>query len=189
MALAGPGRAKNQAAGTLVEPCVAGGERHHLGLGDHRHNVEVEIGQALARQQPGLAQMALDPASGPLGKFVLGKGGKEARRRPVLGIGPLGKILPELPHCRQTQFREHQGQPDPVGAQGRLTYTVYSATVNLAQRLETENKDRGTRLLACNQTVERAGIGFDWQHVGNVGISGLSACQRIATLSTLSNPD
>jgi class 3 adenylate cyclase len=70
-----------------------------------------------------------------------------------------------------------------VGTRGHLTYTVYGATVNLAQRLETENKDRGTRLLACNQTVERAGVGFDWQHVGDVGIRGLSARRRIATLA------
>ncbi len=70
-----------------------------------------------------------------------------------------------------------------VGTRGRLTYTIYGATVNLAQRLETENKHKKTRLLACNQTVERAGVEFDWQHVGELNIRGLSARQRIATLT------
>ena len=44
----------------MVEPCVAGRKRHDLGLGDRRHDVEVEVGQALAGQQLRLVQVALD---------------------------------------------------------------------------------------------------------------------------------
>jgi hypothetical protein len=40
--LSAAGRAKAQEIGALIEPGVTGGERLHLGLGDHRHGGEVE---------------------------------------------------------------------------------------------------------------------------------------------------
>ena len=74
-------RTKDQAVGALVEPAVAGGQRRDLGLGDHRHGVEVEGGEALAREQLGLPEMAFDAPSIALGEFVFGEGGEEAGLR------------------------------------------------------------------------------------------------------------
>ncbi|MEM8627945.1 MAG: adenylate/guanylate cyclase domain-containing protein, partial [Pseudomonadota bacterium] len=43
-----------------------------------------------------------------------------------------------------------------VGGNDRLTYTVYGATVNLAQRLQAANRELGTVALACEQTISAA---------------------------------
>lgn len=43
-----------------------------------------------------------------------------------------------------------------VGSPGRQTYTLYGDTVNLSQRLESLNKDMGTRCLISAATVESA---------------------------------
>ena len=94
MALARAWRAKDQAVGSLVEPAVAGGQRRDLGLRYHRHGVEVEGGEALAREQLGLPEMALDAPSVALGEFVLDEGCEEACCGPTLGIGALGEALP-----------------------------------------------------------------------------------------------
>ncbi len=58
--------------------------------------------------------MALGPPPSPLGNFVLGQGGQEARGRPALGIGPGGKLLPQLPHGRQAKLGEHQFQAGTI---------------------------------------------------------------------------
>jgi hypothetical protein len=42
MALAGAGRAEQQEIGALFEPAIACGERHHLRLADHGHDLEVD---------------------------------------------------------------------------------------------------------------------------------------------------
>src|ERR1700716_3298138 len=49
MALASAGWAEQQEIGTLFEPAIACGERHHLRFADHRHDLEVE---AVERQPP-----------------------------------------------------------------------------------------------------------------------------------------
>jgi class 3 adenylate cyclase len=46
-----------------------------------------------------------------------------------------------------------------VGGADRQSYTVYGATVNLAQRLEEANKGFGTRLLVCARTAREGGRG------------------------------
>ena len=56
MALAAAGRAEQQEIGALLEPAVAGGERHDLRLADHRHGVEVEGVERLARRQSASAR-------------------------------------------------------------------------------------------------------------------------------------
>ena len=94
MALAGAGRAEQQEIGALLEPAIAGGERHDMRLADHRHGLEVEAVECLAGRQPGLGEVALDASPGAIGDFVLGEGGQEARRRPAFLIGPLGEAWP-----------------------------------------------------------------------------------------------
>lgn len=47
-----------------------------------------------------------------------------------------------------------------VGGDGRLSYTVYGDTVNVAQRLEELNKAHGTRILANGPARIAAGQGF-----------------------------
>ena len=41
----GPGRADQDQVGALVEPAIPGDQRVDMGLGDHGHDVEVEVGQ------------------------------------------------------------------------------------------------------------------------------------------------
>ena len=92
MALAGAWRAEDQAVGALGEPCVAGSERVDLGLGDHRHGVEVEGGEGLAGEQPGLPEVAFDTPPVALGELVLDQRGEEAGGSivPGSGYGPCG---------------------------------------------------------------------------------------------------
>ena len=118
MAFAGAGRAEHEAVGALVEPAVAGGERHDLGLCEHRHGLEVEGGEALAGEQPGLPEMAFDTPSVAFGELVLGEGCEEAGGGPALGIGALGEALPELVDRRQAEIGEHQGELDGIDLVG-----------------------------------------------------------------------
>ena len=118
MAFAGAGRAEHEAVGALVEPAVAGGERHDLGLCEHRHGLEVEGGEALSGEQPGLPEMAFDTPSVAFGELVLGEGCEEAGGGPALGIGALGEALPELVDRRQAEIGEHQGELDGIDLVG-----------------------------------------------------------------------
>lgn len=59
-----------------------------------------------------------------------------------------------------------------VGAAGRLSYTVYGNSVNLAARLEMLNKDFGTRLLVSENTAKLAGDVIALRPVGDVQIRG-----------------
>ncbi|MGY2933024.1 hypothetical protein ACVWZ6_002626 [Bradyrhizobium sp. GM6.1] len=93
--LAAAGRAEQQQIGALAEPTIAGGERGHLRLGDHRHSLEVEIVEGLSGGQPRLDEMALDAAAAAFGDLVLGNGGEEAGRRPAFLVGLLGKLRPQ----------------------------------------------------------------------------------------------
>ena len=95
MALSAAGRAEEQQIGALVEPGVAGGERHDLRLGDHRHGVEVEGVERLAGRQAGFGEVALDAAAVAFGELVLGDGGEEAGGGPALLVGALGELRPE----------------------------------------------------------------------------------------------
>ena len=109
MALAAAGRAEQQEVGALVEPAVAGGERHDLGLGDHRHGVEVEGVEGLAGRQPRFGEMALDAAAAALGDLVLGERRQEAGGRPALLVGSLGEVRPDQLDGGQAQLVEQPG--------------------------------------------------------------------------------
>ena len=74
MALSAAGRAEQEQIGALAQPAVAGGERGHLRLGDHRHGFEVEAVEGLSGRQPRLGEMTLDAASAAFGEFVFGDG-------------------------------------------------------------------------------------------------------------------
>jgi hypothetical protein len=115
MAFAGAGRAEQQEIGALFEPGVAGGERHHLRLADHRDGLEVEGGQRLADRQPRFGKMAFDAATA-----VLGERGKEAGRRPAFLVGPFGEGLPHQLDARQAQIGEQEFEPRRVDCVGRF---------------------------------------------------------------------
>src|SRR5260370_582364 len=79
----GGGWTEQEQIGAVFEPGVAGGERHHLRLADHRDGVEVEARECLADRQASFGKMALDAATAALRHLVLGERGEEACRRPA----------------------------------------------------------------------------------------------------------
>ena len=60
-----------------------------------------------------------------------------------------------------------------VGGGGRLTYTAYGDTVNLAARLEAMNKELGTRVLIANLDPKTS-LSGDLVSVGSLDVRGLT---------------
>src|SRR3954454_1233785 len=83
MAFAAARAAKQEKIGAFIEPGVAGGERHDLGLADHRHSIEVEAVDCFAGGQVCFLEMTLEASAGAVDCLVLGERGEEARRGPV----------------------------------------------------------------------------------------------------------
>lgn len=71
-----------------------------------------------------------------------------------------------------------------VGAAGRLSYTVYGNSVNLAARLESLNKGFGTSLLVSENTVRLAGDCVELRFVGETSIRGQAEAIKIYTNAT-----
>src|SRR6266851_4542435 len=83
MALAAAGRPEEQDVGALLQPSIAGRQRHHLSFRDHWHGLEVERGERLAGGQTRLSEMPFDAAAATVGHLVLGERREEAGRRPA----------------------------------------------------------------------------------------------------------
>jgi adenylate cyclase len=70
-----------------------------------------------------------------------------------------------------------------VGTPDRLSYTVHGDDVNLAARLETLNKEYGTRILLSASTVAQAGeLAGEFRELGEVQVRGKRDATRIFTL-------
>jgi adenylate cyclase len=68
-----------------------------------------------------------------------------------------------------------------VGAVGRLSYTVHGDAVNQVARLETMNKEHGTRLLVSAATVNQT-TGFDLRVIGEAAVRRQSRPVTIHTI-------
>ena len=114
MALSAAGRAEQEEVCAFLQPDIAGGESHHLGLGNHRHGIELESVEGLARQEAGLGEMALDAAAVAFGQFVFGDGGQEAGGGPTFLVGLFGELRPYSLDGRQAKFVEKQAEPGGI---------------------------------------------------------------------------
>ena len=92
---------------------------HDLGLGDHRHGVEVEAVEGLARRQPALGEMALGPTTIPFREFVLGNRRQEAAACPPCRLA-LGELRPDELDGGKAQLGQHDAEARGVDACSRL---------------------------------------------------------------------
>ena len=114
VALSAAGRAEQQQICAFLQPAVAGGDRHDLGLGDHRHGVELECVERLSRKETSLGEVPFHAATVALGQFVLGKGSQETGGRPAFLVGLFGELRPDDLAGGQTQLVEKQTEPRGV---------------------------------------------------------------------------
>ena len=108
MGFPGAGRPEAQQIGSLFEPGVAGGERLHLRLRDHRHSGEVERVEGLSRRQSRFVQMPFEAAAVSLHHLLFGEGCKEAGGGPAFLVGCRRQGGPDQLDAGQSQFAEQQ---------------------------------------------------------------------------------
>ena len=77
-------------------------------LGDHGHDIEVEVGERFAGRQLGLGELAFEAPPGPIGDLLFGQRSEQAGRGPAVGIGAFGEFRPGGLEGRQAQFGEHE---------------------------------------------------------------------------------
>jgi len=82
VALASATRTEDQNRGAAVEPGVATGQGHDVGLGEHRHLGELEAGERLGRIELRLDAVPFDAPLGSLGDLVL-EGGRPGSAQPA----------------------------------------------------------------------------------------------------------
>lgn len=110
MALAATWRTEDQDVGPFVEPGVTDGQRHDVGLGDHRYCIEVEAGQRLGRVQARFRALSFDTTLRSLGQLMLEQGTQQPGCLPAFLVGTLRELRPEAADGWQAQVIEHQGQ-------------------------------------------------------------------------------
>ncbi len=73
-----------------------------------------------------------------------------------------------------SRFGLHRGEAvvGSVGTPGRMNYTVFGRTVNVASRIEALNKRTNTRALASDAVVAAAGAGFAFRGLGPMAVRG-----------------
>lgn len=69
-----------------------------------------------------------------------------------------------------------------VGSSDRMNYTALGATVNMAARLESLNRERGTSILVSEEVVHRSGKIFDFKNAGTEQIKGFDGLTEIFEL-------
>src|SRR6266702_255281 len=103
MGFAAAGSADQNEIGALADPAVAGADRHDMGLGDHRHGLELEAVEGLAREQAG-GQPSLSARSAKLPQPCLMAGRRNSLRMSVsrvrsMSLARLSRVMPLL-RCR-----------------------------------------------------------------------------------------
>ena len=91
-----------------------------MSFADHRHGVEVEVGESFADGQPRFGEMTLDATAATIGNFMLGERGEETRRRPTFLVGLFGELVPHQFDGGQAQLGEQEFDAGSIDGVCRL---------------------------------------------------------------------
>ncbi len=112
-------RPKQQDVGALFEPRIAGRQRHHLRLRDHRHDSEVKGRDGFPRWQLGFPRVPFGAAADAVGHLKFGQRRQEPGRRPAFLVGLCGELGPHQFDAGQAQLAEQQFNACGVDGVGR----------------------------------------------------------------------
>ena len=170
MALSAAGRPEQQQLAPFSSQASPAASAMIWALREHRHGLEVEGVEGLARRQARFGEVAFDAAAAAFGELVLGERGEEAGGGPALLVGLLGELGPD---------RLMVGRRSSLSSSSRRAASTVSVAVMLRPRCR-------FRQAGCRQ--QQLVVGAERRQLDDdIGHGAVRAAKRIRSAARSGN--